>query len=135
MGPEAWIAGGTILAAVLGTGGIVQWIKVKDDRRAGVAGEERAAKRDMIADRDGIIATLLAERAETAERLAAAYDRTGYVERDNLTKHLLIVSLYAHIARVEQWALDALAGKPVGPLPERPIISGGQHDEHTDPRA
>ena len=104
---------GVVAAFLFGGGGVVTGVKVLVDRRAGVKGEERAARRDMIGDRDGLIATLLA-------RTAALEARADKSDRLNEWLRHLNEILSDHINVLEAFAWALGRGEAKLPPPPRP---------------
>ena len=101
----------TSLLSLFAGGGGVAWYSARQSRLARVSGDEREARHDMVADRDGFIDRL-------SDRLKAVEERLDETEADNtaLRRHLTDYSDHIDVLEAHIWA-----GKPAPP-PPRPIL-------------
>lgn len=119
-----WTALAAVVATALGGGGLVTLVKVFVDRQAGVKGAERDTKRDMIADRDGLIQTLFARQSTLESRVDGLESDKSYLAK--------VRDAYSdHIDRLENIAWSVYRGltKPEPP-PARPTVSREETANH-----
>lgn len=114
MSTEVWAIVGGVATVVFGGGGLATLAKVMADRKVGVKGEERATRRDMIADRDGLIQTLLTRQGVLEARVTNVEDRNAWLDRWN-------GALLDHVDVLEALVYAVHRGEAQPPPPPRPV--------------
>lgn len=115
MAVEVMAAAAAVAATLLGGGGIATFVKVLIDQKAGVKSAEREARRDMIADRDGLIQTLLTRTEAQDRRLSSLEEDKSFLDR--------IREAYSdHIDALEAFSWAVYRGEAQPPPPKRPVV-------------
>lgn len=100
----------SLLSLFVGGGGVA-WYQVRQSRLARISGDEREARRDVVADRDSLY-----DRVNT--RLASVEQRLDDTEAENRALRSRNIALDDHIDTLES---HIWRGKPAPPPPRPPL--------------
>ena len=112
------------LVALGALGGVLSGLAalwgVRISKRAGVAGDEREARRDTVADRDGLIDQLQEDIAGMRAELTAAKERASSEITDLRTRLDEVERQYRHEVQWSEMLRDHIAHGRGWPPPTRP---------------